>query len=136
MTGRLPTGLVGGLALVLLGGVLGIAADRLVSGRTPSALTPLEAHELMLADFRDRLGLDEAQVDEIDSIFRRHQRAVETSWQEIQPHLRSAIDSVHRHMERILRPDQREAFREWVAEQVESTPGRGGDHAERHRPPD
>lgn len=128
-TSRVARTLLGTISLVTIGAVLGIAADRTL--HAPGARNILadhtaalvdhaaelreSLHESALSDFEEHLHLDENQRRSIDSLFRRHQGSVDEAWETLRPQVESAVDSVHMHIESILRPDQREAFREWLA---------------------
>ena len=114
---RIASGL-GGVALVAFGIAIGIAADRFHLSYRPASVSSAEnQHRMALQHLQDLFALDDAQVNEIDQIFRRHQGAIIQSWMTIQPHLQSAIESVHLSMSEVLRPEQREAFRTWMEEQ-------------------
>ena len=129
---RLTRTVLGTLSLLAIGAVLGISADRtLHHGWTSTSLGDHAVdhadqvadlreslHERALSDFEEHLQLDEEQRRSIDSLFRRHQVSVDEAWETLRPHVESAVDSVHMHIESILRPDQREAFLEWVAGQA------------------
>ncbi|MDX1394453.1 MAG: hypothetical protein R3195_08680 [Gemmatimonadota bacterium] len=109
---------LGGLALVLFGVAIGIAGDRLILSHHGGTVDHAEQqHEMALGHFQQLFDLDDAQVRQIDSIFRRHQTTVTESWSSLQPHLRTAIESVHNSMFAVLRPDQRERFHAWLEEQ-------------------
>ena len=109
---------LGGLALVLFGVALGIAGDRLVLSHHGGSVTHTERqHEMALGHFQQLFDLDDGQVRQIDSIFRRHQTTVTESWSSLQPRLRTAIESVHHSMFEVLRPEQRERFHAWLEEQ-------------------
>lgn len=111
------SGTLGGIALVVFGVAIGIVADRIVLSHHPPASSAESQHAMALQHLQDLFALDDDQVDQIDQIFLRHQGAVIQSWMTVQPHLRSAIESVHLSMSEILRPEQREAFRVWLEEQ-------------------
>ena len=97
-------------------------------------------HEEALLHFQRQFDLDDEQVQAIDRVFRLHQEAVDSSWQVFRPHVLSAIDSVHAHIESILGPGQRETFRAWVAGQsvglMHETHGIGSSPILSLRPPD
>ena len=116
--------MLGTLSLVAIGAVIGVTGDRLLhSGAHLDALHDhlgqrQELHEQALTEFQERLHLDASQRAEIDSVFRLHQGSIDAAWEDLQPRVQSAVDSVHAHIESILRPDQREAFRAWLAAQT------------------
>lgn len=127
--------ILGVLSLLVIGGVLGVTADRTLhgsGGRAPVTDHFVELqedlHERALSDFQERLRLDEGQRRDVDSVFRRHQSSVDRAWNTLRPQVQSAVDSVHAHIESILRPDQRAAFRDWLASQA------GGEMDLRHLP--
>ena len=118
MVSQRASSALGGVALVLFGVALGIAGDRLVLSHHPVASPHVETqHEMALRHFRQLFDLDDTQVRQIDSIFRRHQTTVIESWASLQPRLQTAIESVHTSMFTVLRPDQRERFHAWLQEQ-------------------
>lgn len=108
---------VGGVALVLFGVAIGVAADRLVLSHHPQTATTEDQHRMALQHLRGLFDLDDGQVTEMDEIFSRHQDVVIESWTTVEPRLRMAIESVHASMESVLRPDQIEAFHAWLGEQ-------------------
>ncbi len=115
---RIASGL-GGAALVVFGIAIGIVVDRFHLRDPHEPVSSAESqHRMALQHLQGLFALDDAQVDEIDEIFTRHQGAVIRSWMTIQPSLQSAIESVHLSMSEVLRPDQREAFRTWLEEQA------------------
>lgn len=108
--------ILGAVSLFALGAATGVTVDRHLHA-PPGPMLHIEQHERALAHLRDRLHLDAAQLHAIDSVVRGHQEAVDRAWGNLRPQVNSAIDSVHAHIESLLRPEQREAFQEWLAGQ-------------------
>lgn len=108
--------ILGAASLFVLGAATGVTVDRHLHAHRGPVLHE-EQHARALAHLQDRLGLDAAQAHAIDSVVRYQQGAVDRIWEILRPRIDSAIDSVHVHIESILRPEQREAFRGWLAEQ-------------------
>ena len=111
--GRLAVA-VGMVSLVAFGAVLGVAADRLYLAHVGRDHSAQQMHAETLERFRTILDLDDAQVAVIDSIFRHRQVEVESTWQTLSRHLHSVVDSVHREVMDVLRPEQRAAFEAWL----------------------
>ena len=109
--------ILGAVSLLVLGAAAGVTVDRHLHAPRNLLLHADAQHEQALAHLRERFGLDEAQIHAIDSVVRNHQHAVDRTWEDLRPRIDSAIDSVHAHIESVLHPDQREAFRQWLAEQ-------------------
>lgn len=107
---------VGMTSLVALGAVFGVAADRLYLAHAGGGHSAPQMHAEALEQFRTILDLDDAQVAAIDSIFRHRQGEVESTWQTLSRHLHSVVDSVHREVMHVLRPEQRAAFEKWLRE--------------------
>lgn len=103
-------------SLIIVGAVLGIAADRLYLAHHAPPSSMVHLHEEALDRFRVILDLDDAQVAAIDSIFRHRQGEFESTWRVLNQHLYSTVDSVHEEVNALLRPEQREAFRRWLRE--------------------
>ena len=56
------------------------------------------------------LNLDSAQKAAITQILARHQSAVDSAWRALQPHVGATLDSVHREIMTVLRPEQQKLF--------------------------
>ena len=74
---------------------------------------PMDAEHVMHHLHTD-LGLDSAQQAAIAAIFARRQGAVDSAWHTMQPRMRSALDSTHAEIMKVLRPDQVAKFRKLV----------------------
>lgn len=114
--------LIGITSLLVIGAVLGIAADRTL--HSPSGVMARHAeqvretlHEQALGELHERLRLTDDQRHAIDRVFRQHQATVDQTWETLRPHIESAVDSVHTEIESVLTDEQRAAFRAWVASQ-------------------
>ena len=62
----------------------------------------------------DELGLDQAQQDAIAAILARRQGALDSTWHMLQPHVHAALDSTHREIVAVLRPQQAAQYRKLV----------------------
>ena len=93
MINNRTAGSLGGLALVLIGVAIGIGADRLWLSHHGGP-TPHESHEMALQHMQQMFDLDDDQLEQIDAIFRRHQGVVVASWAQVEPSLRTAVESV------------------------------------------
>lgn len=114
MIRRRLASILGTVSLLVLGAVLGIAADRhLQRGHDPVTVVAM-SHDGAIEYFRERFDLDEDQVRRIHEVFLRHQTSVDSLWRVVRPHMTTAIDSVHAELEAILRPAQRDAFMAWL----------------------
>lgn len=103
-------------ALFILGGVLGIALERvLLAPDAGAADEPLDAQAEMVTSLRRELDLDSEQVAELEAVLARQQAAVTHAWETIRPHLRVAMDTARSDIEALLTPMQREQFRLWLA---------------------
>ena len=115
-----PFAILGIVSIFALGAATGIAGDRMLHHHGGSAAHDAGMREQALSHLHHQLSLDSAQLREVESVLRRHQSAVDQTWNALQPQVHAAIDSVHVRIESLLRPEQREAFRRWVAEQAPS----------------
>jgi hypothetical protein len=103
------------LSLVLVGGVAGVALDRLVLLHAPEP-TAAGLHDVALTSLMDHLDLDGTQRRQVDSILAAHHTTLRQTWATLHAHLGESVDSAHRDLEAVLTPAQREAFREWLTE--------------------
>ena len=95
------------LALTLATGIaLGVAYEQ----RRTSSHSRSEPHH-MLDRLNDQLGLDSEQRAAIAAIFARRQHSVDSTWHELQPHVRATMDSTLREVSAVLRPEQVVKFR-------------------------
>lgn len=113
---RMPSmakAVLGALSLLVLGGVLGIAVDRHVLSRDRHG--PAAAfHDMAMSSLEQRLRLDAGQRRQIDSILATRHDVVRETWHTLHAQLGAALDTVHRDIEAVLTPGQRDAFREWL----------------------
>ena len=99
------------LVVTLAAGVaIGVAYER---QHQRQAEAPMDAEHVMHHLHTD-LGLDSAQQAEIAAIFARRQGSVDSAWHAMQPRMRSALDSTHAEIMKVLRPDQIAKFRKLV----------------------
>ena len=104
---------IGALALTGLGFSLGVATDRFwLSGSVP-AESQEEVRGRLLADLQATVGLSEEQLTSVHMIFSRYQVVISAAWEDMQPQLESALDSVFAQINDVLDPDQVEMFHHW-----------------------
>jgi hypothetical protein len=96
-------------ATLTTGVIIGVAYER---SRTPRHEADPSHH--VMQRLTDELGLDPGQQKAIVAIFARRQAAVDSTWHELQPHVRAALDSTLREIVDILRPDQAARYRRMV----------------------
>lgn len=89
------------------GAMAGIAYDRHFVHRHDVMLV---GSPQVMAHLTQQLQLDSAQQAAVSAIFARHQGAVDSVWRALQPHVGATLDSVHREMMAVLRPDQQALF--------------------------
>ncbi len=103
-------------SLLILGGVLGIALERvLLTPDVGAADESQDAQAEMVTSLQRELDLDPQQVAELEAVLARQQAAVTNAWEAIRPRLRAAMDTTRSDIEALLRPEQRERFRLWLA---------------------
>lgn len=103
-------------SLFILGGVLGIAAERVLLTPDVGVVdAPQDAQAEMVTSLRRELDLDSEQVAELEAVLARQQAAVTHAWETIRPRLRVAMDTARAEIEALLTPMQREQFRLWLA---------------------
>jgi hypothetical protein len=92
------------LAVTLAAGVaLGAGYER---RRSPSHDVAEMHSDHMLRRFTRELALDSAQQKAVAAILERRQRAVDSTWRAVQPHVHAALDSTVQEIGAVLRPDQ------------------------------
>ncbi len=112
---------VGVFSLLAIGAILGVALDRTLHSPSHGMMADHaqqireSLHEQALGELHQRLELTGDQRETIDRVFRRHQATVDRTWETLRPHIESVVDSVHAEIEAVLTPEQRAAFRAWVA---------------------
>jgi hypothetical protein len=101
------------LAIVFAAGVMaGVAYDRRqASGHDSLAV---DTHDVMHHLARE-LDLDAAQQQAIAEILARRQREVDSTWHEVEPHVRATLDSTQQEIARVLRADQLSKYQEMTA---------------------
>ena len=105
-------------SLVVLGGLLGVTADRVwFLPASVDAEEPADAQAEMVASLQAELGLTPTQADQIAAILLQYQGHVTQSWEGMRPGLRAAMDSAGAAIEAVLALEQRERFRTWIREQ-------------------
>ena len=111
--------LVAGALLLLTGAAAGVAVDHLVIFRRHAAMHDAAAgHAAMLLAELDRvLNLTPSQHDALGAILVRHQQAIDSAWRLIHHQVDAGMDSVHREVRAILRPEQMTLLRNWMTRQ-------------------
>jgi hypothetical protein len=107
--------LLGALSLLVVGGVLGAGLERHVLASAEHG-APASVHEAAMASLQERLDLRPEQRRQIDSIMAAHHDVLQQTWQVLHAQLAAAVDTVHRDVEAVLTPVQREKFRVWLRE--------------------
>lgn len=106
---------LGAVSLLILGAVLGVAADRhLADGGGQSLVASF--HHAAMSSLEERLRLEPAQREAIDSIVAAHHGEMQQHWRALHAQLGATVDVVHRDIEAVLTEEQRVAFREWLRE--------------------
>jgi hypothetical protein len=101
------------VAALLVGGILGLTADRLVGARLwgygPS---PADAGDIrtMRRHFDDELNLSPAQRIVVDSIAEGKRRTIDALMAPVRPHLDSLDDATAVQINALLTPEQRPRF--------------------------
>lgn len=110
-----------GLLLFLGGATAALFAEHMVLlHHRPSPRTI--SHRALLNEMDSTLRLTPAQHDSVAAIFARHQPLVDSAWRTINHQLYAAMDSVHRELERVLKPQQTERLHEWMRRQHDTPP--------------
>lgn len=116
-TGRPPStarALVAALSLLVLGAVIGIAADRHLHAGRGHANPAAAMHEMTMASLDEHVDLTAEQRRQIDDIVAARRHSLRDAWQLVHAQLGAAADTVNQEIEAILTPEQRTAFREWL----------------------
>jgi hypothetical protein len=71
-------------------------------------------HEQVMQALHRSLKLDSTQHSAIMATLQQHQLLVDSAWGALRPHVHATLDSTHAEIMNVLRPDQREAFRQMV----------------------
>lgn len=96
-------------------------------GDLPRAGSPfMELARTRVTDRMARvLELSDEQRIQIEEAFERRRVASQEAMNEVLPRLRSQVDSINAEIERILTPEQRDAYRRYLREDRERFRGRG-----------
>ncbi|MEZ4417271.1 MAG: hypothetical protein R3E10_16065 [Gemmatimonadota bacterium] len=108
--------LVSAVSLLVLGAVLGIAADRHFHRPMPHPVGAAAQHRAVLEAMQKELHLHEDQVQAINGVMREHQVFLQGAWADLHLQLSAVLDTVHQEIEAVLTPEQQVAFRRWAAE--------------------
>lgn len=106
------------LACVFAAGVVaGVAIERhhgiaLIAGPSPE-----REHAAVLAEMRQAVGLDDAQMAQIEVIIADNQHLVQQMWEQLRPEVQNAMQHVHMQIAALLRPEQLQRFHEWLQQQ-------------------
>lgn len=127
---RLRAGAV--LASVFTLGVLtGVALERHHHVSRPSLHDDASSlHEETMAELKEVVGLDDAQVAEIETIMDKHRDMVQLAWQSLRPEVQRAMQALHVEIAETLRPEQRARFHEWLIRRREADADAEGSHHE------
>ncbi len=107
---------IGALALTVLGFSAGVVTDRVWLYHAASVETPDIVRDRLLDDLRATVDLTDDQLRSVHTILARNQEVITHAWDEVQPRLRAAVDSVWTQISAILDPHQLEGFHRWFAE--------------------
>lgn len=107
------------LLFVFAAGVLaGIALDRHhLHPTTAPSLATMAEHEAAMAELREVLELDDEQAEQIHALFVDRQEIVQQMWEQLRPEVQAAMREVHLEITALLRPEQRQAFHDWLLRQ-------------------
>jgi len=107
------------LALAFAAGLgVGVAYTR----HRDSAQSADDAHsQHMIHHLARDLDLDSTQRVAVTRIFARRQRAIDSTWQAVQPHVHATIDSTLREIAGVLRADQLAKYRKMLEERHPET---------------
>ena len=106
--------LLAALSLLVLGAVIGIAADRHLHAPRGHANPAAAIHEMTMSSLDEHIDLTDEQRRQIDDIVAARRHSLRNAWQLVHTQLGAAADTVHQEIEAILTPEQRTAFREWL----------------------
>ena len=99
------------LGALLVGGVLGFAADRLIAG--DRLCMKWRDQRAMRADFHRELGLTAAQIVVVDSLLERKHQQISAIMKPVRPQLQAVSDSTRDQIARLLTPGQQARFEGW-----------------------
>ncbi len=106
---------IGAFALTALGFTMGIATDRLWLTDSAEVETPEEARDRLLNDLQTTVGLNDDQLQSVHIILSQNQEVISSAWENVQPQLSAAVDSVWAQINAVLDPEQAEKFHHWYA---------------------
>ena len=124
MTERMRS-IAASVLLLLIGAASGVAVDHLIlfhrHGRAMGASssgTSTTHMAVLLAELDRVLHLTPAQHDSISAILARHQQSIDSAWRVIHGQVNAGMDSVHRELQAILRPEQMTELRDWMSQHM------------------
>jgi hypothetical protein len=107
--------IIGAFALTALGFTVGVATDRLWLSGPTAVETPEGARERLLDDLQSTVGLNDEQLRSVHIILSQNQEVISSAWENVQPQLSAAVDSVWAQINAVLDPEQAEEFHRWYA---------------------
>ncbi|HJU90461.1 MAG TPA: hypothetical protein VJ672_13820 [Gemmatimonadaceae bacterium] len=112
------------LGTLLVGGVLGFTADRVMSGdRACSRMDRATMRELLARE----LSLSPSQRAAVDSLLDKRHRDMTAVMDPVRPRLDSIRDNTRAEIARLLNDDQRARYDRWIAERRSHKETRTGD---------
>ena len=104
------------LGAFVVGGTLGVAADRMVGDRLlPRAEAATVSSRNALDDFALEIGLTPAQRAAVDSIMDERHRIIDSIMAPVRPQISAARESARRQIRMRLTPEQEPRFDAYVA---------------------
>ncbi|HEX9895162.1 MAG TPA: hypothetical protein VGA78_14620 [Gemmatimonadales bacterium] len=117
------------VALLILGGAIGVTADRLHHRPHGTAALWAEVQKDPVGVMQRELDLRPEQRARVAAIMEQRQGAIDAVWRDTHVRLRATIDSVVSEIAAVLDPDQAERFRR-LADEIHSGPA--GMHRRSH----
>jgi hypothetical protein len=105
------------LFVFALGVFAGAFYERHHAARPTAGLSGAEVHEAAMAELEEVLGLDAAQIEQIHAVLAARQEFVQEAWEQVRPQVQSAMQEIHVEIAELLRPEQRQAYHEWLNRQ-------------------
>lgn len=124
--GSVIRAVVGVVALLVIGAVIGIAVDRRLHGGGSPHGPAAALHEAAMSGMVEEIDLTPDQRHQIEAILRSRHDAMQSVWHTIHEQLGTTLDSVHAEIEVVLTPAQQEAFRRWLRADAREGKGAGG----------
>jgi hypothetical protein len=112
------------LFVFALGVLIGTAFERHRSAPPLATMSAAEEHEAAMVELREVVGLDDEQVAQVHAILAERQQIVQQTWEQFRPEVQAAMRQVHIEIAKLLRPDQRERFHDWLTRRREQSQGR------------